>query len=237
MDGKQAKNNQLPKILALTPAHNESERIGPVIAAVKPVVPVLVVDDGSDDNTSQLAREYGAEVLRQEPNQGKGAALVTGFKFFLNHDYDAVITLDADGQHDPAEIPAFISEFSRSGSDLIIGQRDFHKMPFPRNWSNTIGTWMFSRAMKQYIPDNQSGYRLYSRRLIEAAIQSQEHGFEFEVEIIFRCVLEGYSLAWVPIKTIYSGQKSHIKPLRHLRHFLRITSHARALMKDSTKAK
>jgi hypothetical protein len=96
---------------------------------------------------------------------------------------------------------------------------------------------MFSRAMKQYIPDNQSGYRLYSRRLIEAAIKSQEHGFEFEVEVIFRCVMEGYSLAWVPIMTIYAGQKSHIKPIRHLLHFLRITARARALMKDSSKAK
>ena len=103
-------------------------------------------------------------------------------------------------------------------------------MPFPRNISNTFGTWMFSNALKLYVPDNQSGYRLHSRRLVESMIDSQEHGFEFEVEIIFRCVLQGYRLDWVPISTIYTTEKhSHIKPLPHIRHFFRITRKAREL--------
>jgi len=219
------------KILALIPAHNESKRIGSVIDAVRQYLPVLVIDDGSIDDTSDVARAHGAIVVRQEPNQGKGAALLNGFHYFLGTNYDAVITLDADGQHDPAEIPLFVGNYEQSQSDLVIGQRNFRLMPFPRNFSNTIGTWMFSNAMRQYIPDNQSGYRLHSRRLVEAAISSQEHGFEFEVEIIFICVLKGYKLAWVPIKTIYAGEASHIKPLHHIRHFLRITRRARELMR------
>jgi glycosyltransferase involved in cell wall biosynthesis len=188
------------------------------------------VDDGSSDNTSEVARSHGAIVIRQEPNQGKGAALVNGFRYFLGGEYDAVLTLDADGQHEPSEIPLFVDKYERDHSDLIIGKRDFRKMPFPRNISNTFGTWMFSNALKLYVPDNQSGYRLHSRRLVESMIDSQEHGFEFEVEIIFRCVLQGYRLDWVPISTIYTaGKHSHIKPLPHIKHFFRITRKAREL--------
>ena len=219
------------KILSLIPAHNESTRIGAVIDAVREYLPVLVVDDGSTDDTAEVARQHGAMVVRQEPNQGKGAALLNGFGHFLAGDYDAVITLDADGQHDPAEIPLFVDKFQQEYSDLIIGQRNFRQMPFPRNFSNTIGTWMLSNAMGQYIPDNQSGYRLHSRRMVESVINSQEHGFEFEVEIIFVCVLQGFKLAWVPIRTIYAGQASHIKPLRHIKQFFRITRRARELMR------
>jgi len=224
-------NQATNRIQVLIPAHNESTRIGVVIDGVRQFLPVLVVDDGSTDDTSEVARQHGATVVRQEPNQGKGAALLNGFGHFLAGDYDAVITLDADGQHDPAEIPLFVDKYQQDHSDLIIGQRNFRQMPFPRNFSNTIGTWMLSNAMGQFIPDNQSGYRLHSRRLVESVINSQERGFEFEVEIIFLCVLRGFKLAWVPIRTIYAGQASHIKPLRHIRHFFRITHRARELMR------
>lgn len=209
------------KVLILIPAYNEAERISAVIMHAREFFPVLVVDDGSSDQTSQIAAKLGAEVIRQEPNQGKGAALMKGFCHALEQGYDAVITMDADGQHDPDEIPLFIEAFQK-GSDLLVGKRDFRKMPFPRNISNTIGTWSFSRALGQYCPDNQSGYRLHSRRLVEASLTSKETNFEFEVEIILQCVLLGYQLDWVPIKTIYRGENSHIKPIRHIRHFYRI---------------
>ncbi len=225
------------KIMALIPAYKEAGRVGAVVRATLPHLPVLVVDDGSPDNTSEAARAAGAVVIRQEPNQGKGAALLNGFKHCLAQGVDAVVTLDADGQHDPAEIPLFIAEFERQHADLIIGRRDFSKMPFPRNITNRIGTWSFSRAMKQFIPDNQSGYRLHSRRLIEAALESREHGFEFEVEIIVRCVLEGFKIAWVPIKTIYNQQQnSKITPLRHVWHFYRVVGRTARLIREKGRA-
>ena len=214
-------------VLALIPAYNEAERIAPVIEATRQYLPVLVVDDGSADDTARLAEDAGATVLRQVPNQGKGAALRAGFRWALEHDYEAVVMLDADGQHDPAEIPLFLESWRERGADLVVGQRDFRQMPFPRNISNRLGTWLFSWALGQYAPDNQSGYRLLSRRLIEATLESREHGFEFEVEMIVTCILNGYRLDWVPIRTIYSGEKSHIRPLSHLRHFLRITATTR----------
>ena len=220
------------KILALIPAYNEAQRIGDVVTKTCRYLPVLVVDDGSKDETAGVARMSGAEVLVQTPNQGKGAALLNGFRYVLEQGYDAVITLDADGQHDPEEIPLFVAEFEK-GADLVIGQRDFRQMPFPRNFSNAFGTWLFSRALGQNCPDNQSGYRLHSRRMIEASLTSSETNFEFEVEIIARCVIQGYKLAWVPIKTIYAGEHSHIKPLRHIRHFFRIVRNTRKMTRNA----
>mgnify|MGYP000870043834 CR=1 FL=1 len=225
------------KVLALIPAYNESERVGAVIAGAKKYLPVLVVDDGSKDATSQAARDKGAEVLRQEPNQGKGQALMRGFKYALEQGYDAVITLDADGQHDPDEIPLFLQEYASKSSDLIIGKRDFSKMPFPRNITNRIGTISFSNAMQQEIPDNQSGYRLHSKRLVQEALQVKEGGFEFEVEIILRCVLSGYKISWVPIKTIYNKkQNSKITPLRHVWRFYRLVSRARRIIRSKNRS-
>lgn len=225
-----------PRILILIPAYNEAERVAAVIKASKAYGPVLVVDDGSKDQTSEVSKSAGAEVVRQEPNQGKGAALVRGFKYGLEHGYDAVITLDADGQHDPSEIPLFFQDFISNASDLIIGRRDFSKMPFPRNITNRIGTWSFSDAMQQYIPDNQSGYRLHSRRLLQEALTSSEHGFEFEVEIILRCVLKGYKISWIPIKTIYNArQNSKISPLRHAWKFYRLVYRARKIIRSHKK--
>jgi len=224
------------RVIALIPAYNEAERIGDVITRTLQHIPVLVVDDGSKDETAGVARLIGAEVISLTPNRGKGAALMAGFRYAVENQYDAVLTLDADGQHDPGEIPLFLAAFEQ-GADLVIGQRDFRKMPFPRNYSNSIGTWMFSRALGQYCPDNQSGYRLHSSRMMLSALSSRETNFEFEVEIIVRCVLEGYHLAWVPIKTIYAGESSHIKPLRHIRHFFRIVNRTRAIMQQNGKSK
>lgn len=227
-----------PRILLLIPAYNEAERVPAVIKASLPYGPVLVVDDGSQDQTSAVAREAGAEVVRQEPNQGKGAAIIRGFEYGMEHEFDAVLTLDADGQHDPDEIPLFIQEFVNNGSDLIIGKRDFSKMPFPRNITNRIGTWSFSDAMQQYIPDNQSGYRLHSKRLLQEALTSSERGFEFEVEIILRCVLTGYKLSWIPIKTIYNDkQNSKITPISHVWKFYRLVYQTRKVIRDNQKDK
>jgi len=183
---------------------------------------VLVVDDGSTDNTRGVAAAAGAQVVRQEPNQGKGAALRAGFKWALDHDYAAVITLDADGQHDPAEISGFLELQARSQADLIIGARDFSKMPPVRRWANTTGQKLFSWALGEPVQDNQSGYRLISRQLMAAVLESTESGFEFEVEMIVVCVRRGMKLAWVPIRTIYGDQGSHIKPLHHAVQFMRV---------------
>lgn len=235
------------KVLALIPGYNEEAAIGSVVREVRTHLPVLVVDDGSRDETSARAREAGAEVLRQEPNQGKGVALRAGFAHALAREFDAVLTLDADGQHDPAEIPKFLGAFSerkptvergvetssaRTAPDLIIGARDFSHMPFIRKLSNLFARATFSRAVGQPIRDNQSGYRLISKRLMERLVHSNENGFEFEVEMIVTCIREGMRLEWVPIRTIYGNEKSHIQPISHTLQFLRVVQKARRMMRS-----
>lgn len=224
------------KILALIPAHNEAPRIAPVIGAARLHLPVLVVDDGSSDDTAAVACSAGAQLLRQTPNQGKGAALKAGFRQALQEGFDAVIMLDADGQHDPAEIPAFLAAQSATPYDLIIGARDFTHMPFSRRLANTLGQQLFSWSLKQQIRDNQSGYRLVSRRLIEASLQSKQGGFEFEVDMVVICTQRGWRLGWVPIRTIYGSEKSHISPLKHIVRFLRLVWQTRQAVRNSPPA-
>ncbi len=219
------------QILALIPAHNEAKRITPVILASARFLPVLVVDDGSTDETGTAAALAGAEVLRQTPNQGKGQALKAGFRTALERGCDALIMLDADGQHDAAEIPTFLSEWARSQPDLIIGTRDFRYMPIVRRTTNTIGRWMFSRALGQPVQDNQSGYRLVSRRMMEASLTSKHGGFELEVDMIVLCVKNGWKLSEVPIRTIYGDQTSHISPIRHVRKYFQLIAETREAMR------
>ena len=141
--------------------------------------------------------------------------------------WDAIFTLDGDGQHDPAEAPALIAAWSTSGADLVVGARDYESMPPVRWFTNSVSRVLFSWAVGEKIPDNQSGYRLRSRRLAEATLASPEQGFAFEVEEIAICVGRGYKLAWVSIKTIYGTEVSHIKPWTHLVSFIRVTRRAR----------
>jgi glycosyltransferase involved in cell wall biosynthesis len=216
-------------IVALIPAHDEAPRIGAVVEVAIRHLPVIVVDDGSTDETSEVARAAGASVIEQRPNQGKGAALRTGFRRALDEGAEAILTLDADGQHDPAEIPAILTAWEAVDRrpELVIGQRDFRAMPPLRRLSNVLGGRAFSWAVGRDIADNQSGYRLVSRRLAEATLASDEPGFAFEVEQITTCIRIGGSIAWVPIRTIYAGAPSHIRPVAHLREFIRIVRQAR----------
>lgn len=200
---------------AVIPAFNESRHIQAVVQATLCHLPVIVVDDGSKDATAELAAKAGAEVMIQRPNQGKGAALKRGFERALQKGSDAVVMLDADGQHDPEEIPKFLQCYRETKADLIIGERDYSQMPTLRRLTNTFGRWSFSAALGRYIVDNQSGYRMLSRRMMEKTLEARESRFEFEVEMIVMCVKAGYSLSGVPIRTIYADEKSHIQPFRH----------------------
>jgi len=207
-------------ILALIPAWNEAERIGPVLQGVLTYVPALVVADGSQDATAAVAAAAGAQVVRHEVNRGKGAALATGFAWALAHAYKAVLTLDADGQHDPVDIPRFLDAYRAGGSDLIIGRRDFRVMPFPRGYTNPFGSWLLSKALGVRLWDNQSGFRLYTRRVLES-LRPTTTGFEYEVDVIAQAVYAGMTIGWVPIRTIYGIEKvSYFRPIRDSLRFI-----------------
>ncbi len=218
-------------IIALIPGYEEGPRIEAVVEGARRHLPVLVVDDGSTDDTAARAEAAGATVIRQVPNAGKGAALRAGFRRALDDGVEAVVTLDADGQHDPDEIPRFLAAYERDHPGLIVGRRDFREMPAIRRLSNTIGGWALSTAVGQGIPDNQSGFRLVGRPLMRALLDSDESGFEFEVEMIARCIALGLPIGWVPIRTIYAGEPSHIRPWRHFTEFVRVTRLARRIVR------
>lgn len=223
--------------IALIPAHDEGPRIGPVVAAAAQHLPVVVVDDGSTDETEVAARRSGAVVVVQRPNQGKGAALRTGFARALAAGRPFVVTLDGDGQHDPRELPRFLdARRSTPELELVIGRRDFGRMPPVRRLSNTAGTILLSAALGRWVPDNQSGYRLIGRRLMAAMAESKEDGFAFEVEMIAICLREGWPMAWVRISTIYGDERSHIRPLQHLREFVAVTRRARRIVVGGRRA-
>jgi glycosyltransferase involved in cell wall biosynthesis len=219
-------------VIALIPAHDEAPRIGPIVRAATAHLPVLVVDDGSGDGTSAVAAAAGATVLEQRPNQGKGAALRAGFRRALADGATAVVTLDGDGQHDPAELPRFLAADARA--ELVVGRRDFARMPPVRRLSNAAGTLLLSAALGRWIPDNQSGYRRVGRRLMAAMLESRDDGFAFEVEMIAVCLREGWPIRWVPVSTIYGAERSHIRPLRHLREFIAVTRRARSIARGGS---
>lgn len=212
--------------LALIPAWNEGPRLRPVVEATRRHLPVLVVDDGSQDDTAALAERAGATVIGHAENRGKGVALTTGFDWALERGYDAVLTLDADGQHDPDDIPRFLQAYQTARWDLIIGRRDFSQMPFPRGYTNPFGSWLLSHALGEEIPDNQSGFRLHHRRLLEV-LDLSSTGFELEVEVIIQAVCQGMRIGWVDIRTIYDIDKtSYFHPLKDSARFMAMVWHA-----------
>lgn len=209
------------EIIALIPAYNEARYIADVVRRTLVHVPVVVIDDGSTDGSGAAAALVGAKVLAHSTNQGKGKALNTGFDYAVQRGVAAAITLDADGQHDPDEIPAFIAAFRAGQGDVIIGQRTFAQMPAKSQFGNRVGTFLLGVAMGQPVPDNQSGYRLLSRAVL-AQVRPNSTRFEAEVEILLRAQMAGFRLAWVPIKTIYNDKKSHFRPLHDSALFLKM---------------
>ena len=224
--------SSLTPIVALIPAYNAEAFVADVIRRARVHVPVLAINDGSTDGTLAQLRDSGATVIDQQPNQGKGAVLKRGFRAALEQGAAAVITLDADGQHDPSEIPLFVDRFRQTDADLIIGERDYAQMPLVRRVSNTIGRRAFSWAVGRRIRDNQSGYRLLSRRLMEAMLGSAESSYEFEMDMIVVCVKRGWRIEGVPIRTIYGDETSNIKPMQHVVHFFRMVRRARRAIRS-----
>ena len=131
--------------------------------------------------------------------------------------------LDADGQHDPAEIPAFIETINRSNADLVIGNRmlNLESMPLIRRWTNQFMSWQIGRICKLPIPDSQCGFRLARKELLPV-LMAPSNRFEFESESIILAARQGFRLGFVPIRTIYTGQHSKIRPFRDTVRYLRL---------------
>ena len=213
------------KTCAVISAFNNATTISTVVAKTRREIDhVVVVDDSSIDETARLAEDAGAYVIRVSKNRGKGNALRIGFHYALEKDFDAIITLDADLQHDPSEIPKFIKHHEIYRSKIIIGNRlqGKEKIPQIRYVNNIIGAYTFSWLIGQPVDDSQCGFRLYDREVLEN-IKILNDGFEAEADILLRAGKRGYTIDFVPIKTIYFSNHSHRSYYRPVKDTFRIS--------------
>jgi glycosyltransferase involved in cell wall biosynthesis len=203
-------------LCVLIPAYNESQEIGQVIEAIKAKgFDVIVVDDGSTDNCGAIAKEKGAVVLRNHHRCGKGLSLREGFKHVLKGPYAGVITMDADGQHDPADLDRFLAKQEQDPVSVITGNRmvNSQNMPRLRYWTNRLMSFLISSICKQHIPDTQCGYRYIHRQVLEQ-LKITCNDFEIETEVLVKASKKGYKIHSVPVKTIYRDEKSKIRPFK-----------------------
>ena len=212
------------RVIALIPAFNEAACVAAVVTKARPHVDkVIVIDDGSADQTAQAAESAGAEVFKHEVNHGKGTAIITGLRLFAESDAEFVVLLDADGQHDPTEIPKLIEVARQTGAGIVVGTRmgEIRDMPLVRLWTNRFTSWVTGRLARQRIPDSQCGFRLL-RRAVLGAINLAEGRFETETEMLIQAGRAGHKIVSVPVRTIYEGQRSHIHPLRDTARFFKL---------------
>ena len=202
-------------ICVLIPAFNEEKAIGQIVSHVKKQgLDVIVVDDGSADQTSQKAGNAGAIVLRNDKNSGKGFSLQRGFDQVGQWGYDAVIIMDGDGQHAVEDLPTIIQEFERSRPGIVQGNRmgNPQGMPFVRLMTNHFMSWILSLMCHQRIPDSQCGYRLIRREVLKE-IHLKSANFEIDSEILIQSSRKGYKIISVPVKTIYQNERSKVNPI------------------------
>jgi glycosyltransferase involved in cell wall biosynthesis len=205
------------RIAALIPALDAERSLGDIVRGTRNKVELaVVIDDGSHDRTSAVARACGAMVLRHATNRGKGGALKTGFAYALENGFDGVVTLDADGQHLPDEIPKLLRARRETRADLIIGGRAHHfdGMTPRRRMANRFSAWAIAKASGTGVTDSQSGFRFYSAELLRN-VKLRTDGFALESEVIVRAGRRGYQIVTVPIELgfVAGEATSHYRPV------------------------
>jgi glycosyltransferase involved in cell wall biosynthesis len=202
-------------VVAVIPAYQCAATIGSVVAGVlRHLAEVVVVDDGSDDATGEIAAAAGAVVERLPQNCGKGVALLRGIEVALERSPEAVLLLDGDGQHDPEDIPGFLAAWDAGAGDLLVGTRmgDPDTIPRSRYWTNRIGSRALSWMTGWRIEDSQSGYRLVGADLLRR-LPLSARGYGVESEMLIKASHRRGRLGEVPIRTIYEGGPSHFRPV------------------------
>lgn len=192
------------------PAYNEADHLSHVLNTIPPVVTeVIIVDDGSTDETAAIARENGAVVVQHSHNQGKGAAMVSGIRKATG---DVVVFMDADLQHHPEDIERLLSPLDE-GADLVIGVRTLgsrKEMPPQRRLTNFLGNLVVYLRIREWITDTQSGFRAVKKEYLDKmAFKSQR--YEIEIEMLIWAHQLGMRIEEVPIKVKYAQEKSHWK--------------------------
>jgi glycosyltransferase involved in cell wall biosynthesis len=218
--------NDFPRTLStlvLVPAYNAAKYLPELIPRLRAFVcdeNLLVVNDGSTDETSAILDKLDVNRITFEVNKGKGAALMTGFDYAIAHDYRSVLTIDADLQHLPEEVPGFLA--LDDGNTIVIGTRniDLSIMPWDRWLTNNLTSLIISVFSTQRIRDSQSGYRLIPTSALRA-LRLKTVNYDFESEMLFKSGVLGIRVNEVPISTIYEGSHSYINPFKDTWRFVR----------------
>lgn len=205
-------------VAVVIPAYEAADTIPGVVRGVLRALPaaiVYVVDDGSRDKTGDKAGPEGrgkrVTVLTHPHNLGKGAALRTGIARALSDGAGIVVTLDADGQHAPAELPRLLAPLARDEADLVLGARArTAAMPWRRRCSNWLSAALASRIGGQPIADAQTGFRAFSRAVAQAARPAASR-YDFETAFLLQALAQGFRVSSVPVATIYDGERSHFR--------------------------
>ncbi|MDD4955305.1 MAG: glycosyltransferase family 2 protein [Candidatus Omnitrophica bacterium] len=212
------------KIWIVIPAYNEAKSLEGVLRNLKEKnLSIIVIDDGSKDQTYSVAKEKADIVIRNEKNLGKGMSLRRALAYLLeNEKFDYIITMDGDGQHSPSDIDKFIKE-AQNKENFVVGNRmdNPRVMPKTRIITNKIMSWLISKMVSQSIPDTQCGFRLINRDVLEK-IKFRTNKFEVESEILIKAAKEGVTIKSIPIKSIYFRRiKSKIHPFVDTIRFIR----------------
>ena len=219
-------------VAAVIPAYHEETHIGDVVRRTcQQLDHVLVVDDGSRDETGKRASESGAAVVIHPKNRGKGEAIKTGLRYWSEREMEHVIILDADGQHRPEEIDRFVAAaVPAERPKLIVGNRmnDVSRMPLARRIVNRYMSNKISRLCGQEIPDTQCGFRMLPRELIPDLLGGTNR-FDYETEMLIVASRKGCGIESVPITTVYSDEVSSIHPVRDTLRFFKLMRHYRKL--------
>ncbi len=210
------------KIITIIPAYNEEKTIYKVAKNTLKYSEVIVIDDGSTDQTSIKAKDSGALVVRHETNLGKGAAIKTGLKKALENKYKIFVIMDGDGQHDPEHIPFLISEMENA--DFIIGSRFKEKipknMPLQRKFSNKLTTKIIKYITGYNLTDSQSGFRCISNTAAQIFTDIPYDDYVYESEVLYRASKERIKIHEIQISCNYEDEKSYITWKNVLRYII-----------------
>jgi glycosyltransferase involved in cell wall biosynthesis len=222
-------------VCVIVPAFNEAGTIADVVHGARAcayVDDVVVVDDGSTDDTVTRASRAGAHVLRHEQNRGKGHGVRTGLAFALDRNFTHVLLMDGDMQHRPADVPAMIEAARSNDVDLVVGERVFDKsqMPSSRYYSNVIGSRALSAFIGSDVRDSQSGFRLIRCNILRDMTLSST-GYEIETEMLIKLARRGARMTSVPVQLSY-GAKSKLRPIRDTTRTCFLAVYYRFLSRD-----
>ena len=215
------------RVLVTIAVFNEEGVLGSVLRRLPPDVDVLVVDDGSTDGTAEIARSHGARVVRHPINLGQGLAVMTGFKAALLHDYDVVVEMDGDGQHDPEDIPRFIEALKSREDDIVVGSRRLgssYRAPFFRRVFLPFFTWCINRLTGYRLTDSMCGFRAFrtpSLRRVAPVLDRLDEPQYVAAEMFIRFAREGLTVSEIPIHISARGYGVSYKGL--LRYGLGVT--------------